>query len=36
MKDPEQHPIVFTKRNAWLGFVSYIIVACIIAWVFVR
>lgn len=36
MNEPEQQEIIFTKCNAWLGFVSYIVVALIIAWVFVR
>lgn len=36
MNEVKEPAIIFTKRNMWIGLVSYIIVAMIIAWVFVR
>lgn len=35
MKEIEHPEPTFSKKVAWLGLVSYIFVACIIAWVFV-
>ncbi len=33
--DKEQTPMQFTRQGAWLGFVSYLIVAGILAAVFI-
>jgi hypothetical protein len=35
MRDDEQKKMIFTRRGAWLGFISYLIFAAIVAAVFI-